>query len=103
MQPDRRDAALLSDVLQFAGEVQVLVARIAPQDYLQDLATRRAIERCVELIGKRRIMSAKVSATPIPRSHGARSSPSDTGSFTGIATSILSASATWSIAACPLS
>lgn len=52
MQPDRRDAALLSDMLQFAGEVQVLVARIAPQDYLQDLATRRAIERCVELIGE---------------------------------------------------
>ena len=52
MQPDRRDAALLSDMLQFADEVQVLVARIAPHDYLQDLATRRAIERCVELIGE---------------------------------------------------
>jgi uncharacterized protein with HEPN domain len=38
--------------VQFADEVHVLVTRIAPNDYLQDLATRRAIERCVELIGE---------------------------------------------------
>ena len=52
MQPDARDAALLSDMVQFADEVHLIVARIAPNDYLQDLVTRRAIERCVELIGE---------------------------------------------------
>jgi hypothetical protein len=43
MQPDRRDAALLADMLQFTEEVRVLIARVAPADYLDDLATRRAI------------------------------------------------------------
>ena len=52
MQPDRRDAALLADMILFAGEVRLLVERAAPNDYLGDLATRRAIERCVELIGE---------------------------------------------------
>jgi uncharacterized protein with HEPN domain len=52
MQPDMRDAARLADMLQFAEEVRVLVERTAPADYLQDLASRRAIERCVELIGE---------------------------------------------------
>ncbi|HVE70839.1 MAG TPA: HepT-like ribonuclease domain-containing protein [Thermoanaerobaculia bacterium] len=52
MQPDRRDAALIADMVQFAEEVRILVQRIRPIDYLQDLATRRAIERCVELVGE---------------------------------------------------
>ncbi|HEX6085799.1 MAG TPA: HepT-like ribonuclease domain-containing protein [Thermoanaerobaculia bacterium] len=52
MQPDRRDAALLHDMVQFADEIRLLVERAGSHDYLSDLATRRAIERCVELVGE---------------------------------------------------
>ena len=52
MQPDRRDAALLQDMVQFADEIRLLLERAGTNDYLADLATRRAIERCVELIGE---------------------------------------------------
>jgi uncharacterized protein with HEPN domain len=52
MQPDGRDAALLLDMVQFADEVRVLVESAGASDYLSDLATRRAIERCVELVGE---------------------------------------------------
>ena len=52
MQPDRRDAALLLDMIQFADEIRLLVERAGTRDYLDDLATRRAIERCVELVGE---------------------------------------------------
>ena len=39
MQPDRRDAALLLDMIQFAEEIGVLLARAPVDDYLSDLAT----------------------------------------------------------------
>ncbi|HEX6096793.1 MAG TPA: HepT-like ribonuclease domain-containing protein [Thermoanaerobaculia bacterium] len=39
-------------MIQFAGEVRTLVERARPHDYLEDLATRRALERCVELVGE---------------------------------------------------
>ena len=38
--------------MQPDGRVQVLVERAGASDYLHDLATRRAIERCVELVGE---------------------------------------------------
>ena len=52
MQPDRRDAALLLDMIEFADEIRVIVERAGDGDYLADLASRRAIERCVELVGE---------------------------------------------------
>jgi uncharacterized protein with HEPN domain len=52
LQPDRRDVALLADMIQFSDEVRILVERAGPNDYLEDLGSRRAIERCVELIGE---------------------------------------------------
>jgi uncharacterized protein with HEPN domain len=52
LQPDRRDAALLADMIQFAEEVRILVERAQPNDYLEDLATHRALERCIELVGE---------------------------------------------------
>lgn len=52
MRPDHRDAALLLDIVGFADEIQLLVQRAGSADFLADLATRRAIERCVELVGE---------------------------------------------------
>jgi uncharacterized protein with HEPN domain len=52
MQPDGRDAALLLDMVQFADEIRTFVERAGVSDYLSDLATRRAIERCIELVGE---------------------------------------------------
>ena len=52
MQPDSRDAALLLDMIHFTEEIQTLVQRAGAQGYLNDLATRRALERCIELIGE---------------------------------------------------
>ena len=52
MQPDRKDAAFLFEMLQFAEEIRVIVERREGCDYLSDLEPRRAIERCVELIGE---------------------------------------------------
>jgi uncharacterized protein with HEPN domain len=52
LQPDRRDAALLLDMMQFPDEVRQIVAGAGMTNYLADLATRRALERCVELIGE---------------------------------------------------
>jgi hypothetical protein len=42
LQPDRRDAALLLDMMQFADEVRQIVAGAGMTNYLADLATRRA-------------------------------------------------------------
>jgi len=39
-------------MIGFADEIRMLVERTGDGDYLADLASRRAIERCVELVGE---------------------------------------------------
>src|SRR5215218_8598330 len=52
MQPDKRDAGYLFDMLQFARESLAIAADVPAEVYLVDVVSRRALERTISLIGE---------------------------------------------------
>ena len=52
MQPDEDDLAYLWDMQRFASEVEQLVVHTAYDQFVVDWQKRRAVERCVEIIGE---------------------------------------------------
>ncbi|SRR6266498_642078 len=52
MQPDKRDAGYLFDMLQFAREALEIAADTTADVYLVDVRSRRALERTISLIGE---------------------------------------------------
>jgi len=52
MQPDRRDAALLWDMLQYAREAAFFVQGRTWDDYRRDRMLRAAVERVVGIVGE---------------------------------------------------
>ncbi len=52
MRPEEGDAAYLWDMHNFAKEVAALVERVDYATFLADLQKRRAVERCIEIIGE---------------------------------------------------
>lgn len=52
MQPDKRDAGYLFDMLQFAREALAIVSDTSAEVYLVDVRSRRALERTISLIGE---------------------------------------------------
>jgi hypothetical protein len=76
MQPDAKDAGYLLDMLEHARGVMRAVQDRSVTEYLADEDFRLAIERRIEIIGKRRSVYQRVSRAPIPRSLGARLSRS---------------------------
>ena len=61
-----RDSAHLWDMLQAANEVTEMIAGRDLDDFLGDRILRRAIERCIELVGEaaRRVSDQGRAATP---------------------------------------
>jgi uncharacterized protein with HEPN domain len=52
MRPDEGDLAHLWDMERFASEVDELVAGAAYDHFVMDWQKRRAVERCIEVIGE---------------------------------------------------
>src|SRR5450759_1507454 len=52
MQPDEADAAHLWDMHRFATEVAALVEGMDYHAFVADWPKRRAVERCIEIIGE---------------------------------------------------
>ncbi len=52
MQPEERDLGLLWDMLDHAREVVSFVAARTSDDYIADVALRRAVERSVQIFGE---------------------------------------------------
>jgi uncharacterized protein with HEPN domain len=52
MQPDKKDAVYLWDVIEAAEAVQGFVAGVRYEQYLEDRKLQMAVERAVEIIGE---------------------------------------------------
>lgn len=72
MKPEERDLAHLADMLEAAREARALTGEITYEGLMQDLRTRRAFERTLEILGEaaRRVSSGTRAANPEIPWHG---------------------------------
>ena len=85
MRPEEGDAAYHWDMHRFAEEVAALVEGFDYAAFVADLQKRRAVERCIEIVGEAAVYRPS-SAQNVPRLRGVRSSPSDIFLHTSTAT-----------------